>query len=115
MLKDPWFIIRHVTPLILDFCSSTNLILFRTKDGKWVTRSREVPTGNGEPEVDEDEAEEEEDDSSSESEEEKKAKKPVSVVDILAKRRVLLAEAKVQVKNQVRFYTISQTLLPHPV
>lgn len=76
----------------------------RTKDGKWVTRSREVQPGNGEPEVEKAESEEEEDDdeSSSDNEEEKKAKQPVSVVDILAKRRVLLAEAKVQVKKKIQ-------------
>ncbi len=85
----------------------------RTKDGKWVTRSREVQPGNGEPEVEKAESEEEEDDdeSSSDNEEEKKAKQPVSVVDILAKRRVLLAEAKVQVKSSFKHNSYSTTSL----
>jgi hypothetical protein len=64
-----------------------------------VSRSRQVETGNDAASADEDKPEEEADSSSDEDDEVKaKAKQPVSVVDILAKRRVLLAESKIQVR-----------------
>ena len=81
-----------------------NFSRYRTKDGKWVTRTQEIQSGN---EFDEaNEVSEEEAESSSDDDDEE-VKKPISVVDILAKRRVLLTEAKVQVNTSILFHNVA--------
>ena len=78
----------------------------RNKDGKWVARSREVEAADGDdddndgddaPAEDVFGSDDDDDDSDESDDEEKVVQKPVSVVQIVAKRKVLLSEAKLQV------------------
>lgn len=74
--------------------------MYRTKDGKWITRSQEIARKtdeNGVPDSTKPFEMEEHSSSGSETDVETMTPKVVSVIDIVANRKNLLYEAKVQI------------------